>query len=450
MRFVREVIGVKPTPYQEDILRHFVERRRVAVRGPHGLGKTALSSWVVLWGITAFADDVKIVTTASAWRQLIYFTWPEIKKWAAKSDWKKAGITLRQGKELLERSIKMPGKEAFPVASNTPALIEGAHAQHLIYVFDEAKAIPVGSWDAAEGAFSGAGTDTAADAYALAISTPGDPSGRFYDIHKRKPGLLDWWARHVTVDEAIAAGRVSAEWVDAKRKLWGETSPIFQNRVLGEFAESGEDSVIPLSWAEKAVERWHDCEGKGEGDSAYGVDVARYGDDRSVIAHAVGSVIEDLDIFGKYDTMETTGRVTMKADKFTPIYVDVIGIGAGVVDRLNELEYNVTGINVGTSTTDTDDASGELRFNNLRSRLWWMLRERLDPDGDDPLAIPPNDELIGDLTAPTWKPTSAGKIQVESKDDIRKRIGRSTDLADAVALAVYATTSRMGDLVILD
>lgn len=430
LRFVFDVLHVRPAAYQEDILARFVRERRIAVRGPHGMGKTALSSWIVLWGLSAFDTDVKVLTTASAWRQLTKFTWPEIRKWAAKADWARVGMDVRRNKELLELSIKLPGKEAFAVASDNPAYIEGAHASKLIYVFDEAKAIPVGTWDAAEGAFS------TGDCYALAISTPGDPAGRFYDIHSRKPGYEDWGTRHVTLEEAIAAGRISREWAAQRKTQWGEQSAVYQNRVEGEFSDSGEDSVIPLRWVELANERFAACGGKGEGSTGYGVDPARYGEDKTTIAKMVGRVLEALTYKSKQSTMETAGNVAALVDQTTPVGIDTIGLGAGVYDRLKELEYRVVSVNVAEST-ELKDSTGQNSFVNLRAALWWALREGLDPEKPEPMALPPDDTLTGDLTAPTWTYTSAGAIKVESKDDIRERIGRSTDAADALALAWY-------------
>lgn len=446
--FVRNVLRADPTDYQIDVLRNLVLHKRAAVRGPHGLGKTAMASWVILWGFAALGDDVKVPVTASAWRQLTHFTFPEVKKWALKADWSKVGLDLRYGREILEQSLKLPGREAFPVASDNPALIDGAHARKIVYVFDEAKAIQAGTFDAAEGAFSNAGADTAYSAYALAISTPGDTGGRFYDIHKRRPGYDDWWVRHVTLGEAIAAGRVSREWAEQRRRQWGENSPVYINRVLGEFAEAGTDVLIPLAWVDQANDRWQERDGRGTGEVRYGVDVARYGDDSTTIGRLVGSTLESLDYLSQKSTMETTGEVILRVkDKTIHTLVDVIGIGAGVVDRLREQGYNVTGVNVGESAKDDygrvlTDESGELKFANLRSLIWWMLRERLDPNGVDPLALPLDDRLTGDLTAPKWTVTSSGTIKVESKDEIRKRIGRSTDAADALGLALYGERKR--------
>ncbi len=438
--------GDTPAPYQEEILAALVSHQRVSARGPHGLGKSAVASWALLWfALTRDGQtDWKAPVTASVWRQVTKFLFPELRKWARVLNWSVIGREpFSQILELQALNLKLKTGEAFAVVSDDPASIEGAHATEVFYVFDEAKAIPAGTFDAAEGAFSNAGTDTAANAYALAISTPGDTGGRFYDIHKRRPGYEDWWVKHVTLEDAIAAGRISREWADQRKRQWGETSPVYLNRVLGEFAEAGTDTLIPLAWVEAAHERWLACDGKGAGQTTYGVDVARFGDDQTVIVRLVGKVVEKIDYQSQQDTMATTGQVILRVgidNKKTPIMVDVIGIGAGVVDRLREQGFAVQGVNVGEAAKDhrgddLKDSSNELAFMNLRSWGWWLLRDRLDPNGSDPLALPADDMLTGDLTAPKWKVTSAGRIQVESKDDIRKRIGRSTDAADGVMLA---------------
>lgn len=195
----------QPTPYQDEIFGALDIHRRVAVRGPHGIGKTAIAALAVLhFALTRDFEDWKCATTASAWRQLSKFLWPEIHKWARRLKWDKI---LRQPftqSELLTLNLRLTSGEAFAVASASHEMIEGAHADTLLYVFDEAKAISNEIFDAAEGAFSNG------ECFALAISTPGEPSGRFYDIHRRKPGLEGWWVRHVTLDEAIAAGRIKS------------------------------------------------------------------------------------------------------------------------------------------------------------------------------------------------------------------------------------------------
>lgn len=436
---MREVLKADPTAYQEKILRALVEHRRVAVHGPHGLGKTALASWFVLWFMTVHTRDVKVVTTASAWRQLMYYLWPEIRKWGQSANWSLIDVQMRDGQELLERSIRLPNsREAFPVASDNAASIEGAHAAHIAYVFDESKTIPVPTWDAAEGAFS------TGDAYALAISTPGEQSGRFYDICTRRVGLGHWHVIHVTLEEAIEAGRISQEWADLMRAQWGETSDVYKQRVLGEFADSTERQVIPLSWVEAAIERWHMCGGKGPEDAPgiYGVDPAYTGADKTAVAVLRGNVVEQIEALPHRDTMETAGyvRFQLLRDERSRAYIDIIGIGAGVFDRLDEQKSRVSTVDA-RRKTNKRDFTGLYKFKNLRSFLWWNGRERLDPNGENPIALPPDDELIGELTAPTFEYHSSGDILVEKKEDVAARIGRSTDRADAVLLALYADSS---------
>ena len=131
--------------------------------------------------------------------------------------------------------------------------------------------------------------------------------------------------------------------------------------------------------------------------------------------------------------MQTTGRVSGVLNRGGMAVVDVIGIGAGVVDRLREQGKNVVGFNA-SERTNRRDRSGELGFVNKRAAAWWNIREMLEIE---PLALPPDDKLIGDLTAPHWTVQSGGRIKVESKDEIRKRINRSTDDADAVIMAFW-------------
>lgn len=424
-----------PTLYQDEVLSAISKHRRVSVRGPHGLGKTALAAWAVLWfSLTRDGYDWKIPTTASAWRQLNKFLWPEIRKWARRIDWAKVGREpFKEHLELLDLSLKLDTGEAFALASDNSALIEGAHAENLLYVFDESKEIKPDTWDSAEGAFS------TGDVYWLAISTPGEPQGRFYDIQSRKPGYEDWWVRRITLEETIRAGRVSKQWASDRQRQWGEQSAVYQNRVLGEFAASDEDGVIPLSWIELANERWLAWEeaGKPGQFSCVGVDVARSGPDKTVQALRYGKVIAELRRTSKEDTMQTAGRVKGILDAHGgSAIIDVIGIGAGVVDRLREQKYNVSPFNA-SERTDQNDRSGELGFSNLRSAAWWNLREMLDPINGEEIALPPDDLLTGDLTAPHWRVMSGGKIEIEGKDDIKKRLGRSTDDGDAVVQAFY-------------
>lgn len=438
--------GAGLADYQASVLNELVTHRREAVRSLHGAGKSATSAFAVLWfAVTrdAAGIDWKAPITAGAWRQLERYLWPEIHLWARRLRWDLIGRgPFSERTELLSLSLSLRHGQAFAVASSDPGLIEGAHAESLLFVFDESKSITSDVFDAAEGALGGPG-----EAFALACSTPGEPSGRFFEIHSRKPGLEDWHTRHITLEQVITAGRLSEAWAAQRAKQWGEQSAIYQNRVLGEFAAADEESVIPLAWVEAANDRWRALQDAGVefGPVTHlGVDVARSGADKTVLAlrHALkdADVVSELRRFSLADTMQTTGHVAGVLNahpRATPI-VDVIGIGAGVVDRLREQGFSRTVAFNASARPGRKDRSRELEFLNARSAAWWGLREALDPAFGSMVALPPDDDLIGDLTAPHYAVTSAGKIQVESKDDIRKRLRRSTDSGDAVVQA-FAT-----------
>jgi hypothetical protein len=417
----------------------------LSVRSPHGVGKTAVVALIILWfALVNDGDyDWKVPITASAWRQLTKFLFPEVHKWARRLRWDVIGRQpFDERLELQELNLKLDTGEAFCLASDNSALIEGAHAERMLYVFDESKEIPVDTWDSAEGAFS------AGDCYWLAVSTPGEPAGRFYDIQSRKNGYEDWSVRHITLAEVIAAGRLNQEWANFRIKQWGEQSAAYQNRVLGNFASSEKDGVIPLSWVEKANEEWYaqqDHNFAGLQFTCVGSDIARSGEDATSLALRYEFVIKELRKMHLEDTMQTTGRIKGILDAYGGYaVVDVIGIGAGVFDRLREQHCNVVAFNA-AEKTDALDSTHELGFANLRAAAWWHMRELLDPANGFHVALPPDEDqgdalatnLTGDLTSVHWKEQSGGKIIMESKDDIKERIGRSTDDGDGVVMAFW-------------
>lgn len=427
--------------YQRQAMATLAQRRRVALRSPHGAGKTAIAALVVLWFATtreASGRSWKVITTASAWRHLSLYLWPEIHHWASRIRW-----------ELLDRGPYHPRREliglqlrgkhglAAAVASDDPSLIEGAHAEEILYVLDEAKTIPAGIWDAAEGALS------SGNSYALALSTPGAPAGRFYEIHARRPGFEDWATAHITLDQAVAAGRISQTWAGQRAKQWGAGSSIYVNKVLGEFHAGDEDAVVPLAWAEAAVERWHVWDLAGRPDTGryvVGVDVARSGADSTVLAHRRGNVVVGLDYTTRQDTMKTVTRVQEAlSNGATLAVVDTAGIGAGVTDRLRELGLPVHAY-VGAARATSMDRSGTWGFFNVRSAAYWRVRELLDPAFAPDLCLPPDEQLLADLCAPTWTERTGipPRIQVEPKEDLVARLGRSPDAGDATVMVCWA------------
>lgn len=445
-----------PTNYQNEILDSLPIQKKIAVRGPHGLGKSAMCSWFILWfALTRDGEDWKVVTTASVYRQLKKYLWPEVHKWTRKLKWEVIQrVPFDTRTELLQNHLRLRTGEAFAVASENHEYIEGAHADSLLYIFDESKAIRPETFDAAEGAFSNTGVVSTSgvkstnEAFALAVSTPGEPNGRFYDIHARRAGYEDWHARHVTLEEAMAAGRISPTWAEQRKRQWGEASALYQNRVLGQFCASEEDGVIPLAWIEAANNRWREWDDlvKETGANpliftAVGADIARGGGNLTSLALRFQMTITELRRTAHAKTMATAGVIKgiVEANGGYSV-IDVVGLGAGVFDRLQELGSPTLPFSAGKAAKDREkrvirDKTGEQEFVDLRAAAWWNLRELLDPESDNNVALIPDDLLTGDLTAPRWRIVSGGKIRVEGKDDIEARIGRSTDDGDAVVMA---------------
>jgi len=442
---------IKFTNYQTEILNYFDEgHTRVAVRSPHGVGKTTMAAVLTHHTVLTSDIDCKVPTTASAWRQLEKYLWPEIHKMSSFIAWPLVNRQpYNRSTELLTNSIRLRNNtiEAFALASDNHALIEGAHASRLFYVFDEAKTIPRPTWDAAEGAFSNEDLGSS-DIKAFAISTPGDPSGQFYDIHMQKPGYEDWHTRHITIHEAIAAGMVSPRWVENRAKQWGEDSAIYQNRVLGEFADDSEEGIIPRSWVLLAQERWKDWDMRGRpsqsGKKTLGVDVARTGEDKTVLACREASVVSTIHEFSKLPTTSTAGHVT-RLQKGRAIHIEMDGgLGASVYDMLREDGVQLLKPITVSGKTYRKDKSGELSFLNVRAAMWWHLRELLDPDLGEGIALPPDIKLEADLVTPRWFMKRNAVIQLEAKKDIKERLGRSTDYADAVCLAFWPVSTGGG------
>ena len=458
------------TDYQEEEFNELIEYGRLAVISVRGAGKTMPAAVLILWFCVtreAAGVDWKCPTTAGSWDQLTHYLWPEVHKWASRIDWNRVGSLYgmtpwREGRELQDRGIKLAHGESFAFASNKPDLIEGAHAEHVLMVIDEGKSVPDATWDSVEGFFSVEGME----AFAFAISIPAEPLGRLYDIHQRRPGTEIWHPKRVPLARAVAAGQVSQAWADRQKDLWGEKSPIYRQHVMAEFASSGTEGVIPLAWVEIANERWRELFGDrakprdslmgtpqvleaGEPVGAIGVDVASTGEDQSVLAFRIGNAIVEMRRFPyTEDTMELAGYVVgaqrghsiegaSNRRDYPNAVIDSNGVGAGAFDRVREQRLPVEAF-VASAATKMKDMSGELGFTNKRSAAWWNLREMLDPDAGLDVALPPDDKLTADLVTPKWHLQSGGRIQVESKDDIRKRLSRSPDDGDAVVMAMWA------------
>lgn len=170
--------------------------------------------------------------------------------------------------------------------------------------------------------------------------------------------------------------------------------------------------------------------------NVFGVDIARSGEDKSVCYIHDGPLFIHMEVWAKADTMESAGRVERLYNRFgaEAIIIDCDGVGAGVYDRLREQKLPVFAFH-GSARCEKRDRTGELGFRNLRSYAWWNLRELLEPTQGDPIDFPRDNDLIEELVVPKYSIRSGALIEIEAKDDIKKRLRRSPDLADAMAYA---------------
>lgn len=215
--------------------------------------------------------------------------------------------------------------------------------------------------------------------------------------------------------------------------------PLRSKMLYGDFeagTEDGEFQVIPSDWVDQAMKRWNPRTAKGTMD-CLGVDVARGGKDETVIARRHGAWFDRLLTFPGETTPDgpTTAAlvISYRRDQ-APIVVDVVGWGASAFDFLKANNIQAVPFN-GASSSDAISKEGGLRMVNRRAESWWKLREALNPQNPEPLALPPNEQLRADLVMPLWKITPRG-IQIESKEDLKKRLGRSPDAGDAVAMGL--------------
>jgi len=420
---------------------------RTAVRSCHGIGKSFTAGQIILWFLNAFAPSI-VLSTAPTWRQVEKLVWKEVRASYARAtaiDGGLGGALLPASPEL---HIVRDQWYAAGLSTNDPNKFQGYHEEHILVIVDEAAGVPEDIFEAIEGVL------TSEHSRLLLLGNPTSVGGTFHKAF-RSPG---YHAMHISAFDApnfTAFGitqqdfeedtwevritgplpnpkLITPAWAYDKFLKWGPDSPAYQARVLGNFPEAGDDTLIPLAWVEAAQARWLDVE-PGE-PIEIGCDVARYGSDETVIAIRRGGRVEPLLVYAQKDTMETAGLVKAAhaETSATAIKVDEIGIGAGVVDRLKELKCPATGVNVASAPVEPE------RFMNLRAELWWNLRERLDPNprvNPNPIALPPDDQLLADLTNVKYKIDSRGRIQLESKEEIKKRLGRSPDRGDAVVLA---------------
>jgi phage terminase large subunit len=424
--FIEKILGNPLWEKQLQVAQAVATNKRITVRSCHGAGKTFAAANIGIWHLLAHPDSI-VITTAPTFRQVEDVLWREMRQLWAKCPWAEMfGATMLTTR--LELSEKW---YATGISTDEPDKLQGIHAPHVLVIVDEAAGVEEGIFEAIEGIISSEG------AKLLLIGNPTNLAGTFYNSF-RDPAYIKV---HISANDVpnvrtgknVIPGLISREWVQEMKKQWGEDNPIYQARVLGEFPEQGTDTLIPLNKIEAAVDRKIAEDQEGEV-TAIGADIARYGTDKTVFVARRGNTVVEIKKHSMKDTMETVGMLFefMRRHGFPTTRIDEIGVGAGVLDRLREMKGAIIeGINVGASAHDTD------QFRNKRAELYWKLREKFM---ENQIAIPDDPELMSQLARIKYKFSSTG-VQMESKDEMRKRGLASPDVADALSLCFMPTYS---------
>jgi hypothetical protein len=419
---LRDVIPTDGSAPNQEALDNIV--RQISAVSGHGVGKTTALAIIIIHHACMFFPQ-RCVCTSATEKQLFNALAAEVKGWMKKLPGPVQELFNITTERITLKSNPDESYIAFQTSSkeNTESLA-GIHSQHVLLVIDEGSGVPDPVYEGASGSMS--------DYHALMFVT-GNPvrsSGEFAESHKNPDTAHRWIRLHL---DCRYSPRVSPTWIRDMADKYGEDSNAFRVRILGQFPLQDDEAFLSRDIVESAVTR--DVELVPVPIRAWGVDCARFGRDKSALVMRTGNVIEDGGIYlwGGLDTMQVVGRVAALYNELpaylqpTEINVDVIGIGAGVVDRLRELKLPVRGINV----SETASLSGA--YANLKTELWdrgktWFTRRDCK--------IPNHKDLIDELCAPSYDFASSGKLALESKKAVRKRTqGRmSPDVADAFML----------------
>ncbi len=428
---------------------------KVTVRSCHASGKTYVAGRIAVWFITAHRNAV-VLTTAPSFRQVEDQLWREIRLAQGRNPFSVSTLNLT------DLSVSAEDKWfALGLSTNDPQRFQGFHADYLLLIADEAPGIEDHIFEAVESVL------TSAHSKRLYLGNPTRRDGEFYRSHHndgfkklhisafQTPNFSAFhiaendiangqWQKKIT-GPLPYPGLITPAWVAERYKAWGPESLLYQVKVLGEFPEQAEDAFVPLHLVTSAQSKFQNEKGKGEekgkedGPWELGVDPARFGSDASAFCLRNGMRIEMIRKRAKIDEMAVVGEVVSIAreqPKLAAIKVDEGGVGAGVLDRLKELQREgklrgdiaIIGINSSKAARDSQ------RYERVKDELWGNVKDALRL-GE--LALPPDDELALQLTARRFKFNSNGQYVLERKDDYKARVGTSPDKADALALALW-------------
>lgn len=427
VEFAEDFLNFKADDKQREIMESIRENKRTAVRSGQGIGKTATVACIIIWYLCT-RYNAKILATAPNITQLYTVLWAELAKWLQVCPL--AGY-LTQTKTRLYMNDYEKTWFAFPKTATSAEGIAGQHADHLLIIADEASGIKD---DILETLL---GTITGAENKLLFISNPTRRSGVFFDAFHQNAALFE--TIHVNAEQSI---RVDRENIDMLAKSYGKDSNVYRVRVLGQFPTAEDDVFINIDIVETAI----NLEKEQPEELEYikiGVDVARFGNDDTVLAINTDQAIRRLLSRHGNDTTMTCGNVLLAANQERSKYrqppkviviVDDTGIGGGVTDQLRAKKREmgldwlyIIPLNMATGI-------GHIYYADITTYLWASVRELLQ-EGE--LELPNNSDMIGQLTARKYYLTGSGKIKLESKDDMKARGIKSPDIADAITLSCY-------------
>jgi phage terminase large subunit len=448
LAFVRGCIGVEPDAWQVDALTR-IERgcRRLALVACKGPGKSALLAWIILWWLVCKPSS-KVVATSITGDNLRDCLWAELAKWIAYDPdssspgrqtflqqlltWSAERVVYNSDPANWFASARAWPRDANPEAqANTLA---GAHSDHMLYVVDESGGVPRGVMAAAEAGLANASEAEGRTALVVQAGNPTDPDGPLFDAVERDREL--WEVIHITSDpdDPNRTPRVDPEWAREQIRTHGRDNPWVMVNILGVFPPGATNALITLQEAKAATKVQVAPAEYLEEARILGVDVARFGDDASVAIGRQGRVAFKAELWRNLNTMQLAQQVVRIIDAWKPhaVFIDVTGVGAGVVDRCQELGYQVIGVNFG-------EASGVPKYFNKRSEMWGLMAEWIRRGGG---ALPDDPELIDQLKGPRYGFDGKSRLKLESKDEMKARGLASPDKGDALALTFAFPVAR--------
>lgn len=436
IEWVQQRAGEHVWSKQADIMAAVAQHRRVAVRSAHGLGKSHIASRIIAWWLDSHPPgEAFVVTSAPTFAQVRAILWRYIGQLHRKAHL--AGKVNQTEWHLSDELVAFGRKPA----DHDAAAFQGIHARYVLVVLDEACGIPEQLWIAADA------LTTNDDCRILAIGNPDNPQAHFAKVCRdgsgwHTIGISAFQSPNLTgeeVPEGLAKLLVSRTWVEEKAAEWGTDSPIYVAKVLGEFPSDDPSGVVRAS--DVAVCRIGSDMQRAPQELLpveLGIDVGGGGDE-TVIRERRG-MVAGREWSHRSDRPEEIAPLVLTALRLsgaTCVKVDRIGVGFGLIGELRNMaglglhHAKIIGVNV------ADKPSNPI-FLNLRAQIWWEVgRVSCEKRLWDLSTMDNPDKTCAQLLAPRWFPNAKGLIQVEPKDEVIKRLGRSPDNADALLLAFY-------------